>query len=149
MYWVPFNIDCVMWIKVKKNLEEIGLALRSLLELLNTMFHRSCSAGDPGSIPMSGRSPGEGKGYPYQYSGLEDSMDCIVHGVAKSQTWLSDFDFQVYWNEVLWQLGRLILELWLYKMPGLWSCSITWCFWTFITWGEGNDNFTRFCEDWR
>ena len=47
-----------------------------------------------GSIPGLGRSPGEGKGYPLQYSGLENSMDCIVHGVAKSQTWLSDFHFQ-------------------------------------------------------
>ena len=38
-------------------------------------------------------SPGEGKGYPLQYSGLENSMDCIVHGVAKSWTRLSDFHF--------------------------------------------------------
>ena len=45
----------------------------------------ACNAGDPGSIPGSGRSPGEGKGYPLQYSGLENSMDCIVHGVTKSQ----------------------------------------------------------------
>ena len=44
------------------------------------------SAGDLGSIPGLGRSPGEGKGYPLQYFGLENSMDCIVHGVAKSQT---------------------------------------------------------------
>ena len=41
----------------------------------------ACNAGDPNSIPGSGRSPGEGKGYPLQYSGLETSMDCIVHGV--------------------------------------------------------------------
>ena len=47
--------------------------------------------GDLGSIRGLGRSPGEGKGYPLQYSGLENSMDCIVHGVAKSQTQLSDF----------------------------------------------------------
>ena len=53
----------------------------------------TCNAGDPGSIPGLGRSPGEGKGYPLQYSGLENSMDCIVHGVAKSQTRLSDFHF--------------------------------------------------------
>ena len=51
----------------------------------------TCNAGDLGSIPALGRSPGEGKGYPFQYSGLENSMHCIVHGVAKSQTWLSDF----------------------------------------------------------
>ena len=37
----------------------------------------TCNAGDLGSIPGSGRSPGEGKGYPFQYSGLENSMDCI------------------------------------------------------------------------
>ena len=41
-----------------------------------------CNAGNLGSIPR--RSPGEGKGYPLQYYGLENSMDCIVHGVAKN-----------------------------------------------------------------
>ena len=91
----------------------------------------ACNAGDPGSIPGSDRSSGEGigyplqyywaslvtqlvknplairdtcvqslgwedspedgKGYPLQYSGLENSMNCIVHGVAKSWTRLSDF----------------------------------------------------------
>ena len=43
--------------------------------------------------PGLGRSPGEGKGYPLQYSGLENFMDCIVHGVTKSQTWLNDLFF--------------------------------------------------------
>ena len=46
----------------------------------------TCIAGDPGSIPGSGRSAGEGIGYPLQYSVLENSMDGIVHGVAKSRT---------------------------------------------------------------
>jgi len=45
-----------------------------------------CTAGDPSSIPGSGRCTREGKGYPLQYSDLENSMDCIVHGVAKSWT---------------------------------------------------------------
>ena len=45
----------------------------------------ACNAGDLGSIPGLERSPGEGKGYPLQYSGLENSMDCTVHR-AKSQT---------------------------------------------------------------
>ena len=44
------------------------------------------NTGDLGSIPGLGRSPGKGKGYPLQYSGLENSMDSIVLGVAKSQT---------------------------------------------------------------
>ena len=51
------------------------------------------NAGDLGSIPGLGRSPGEGNSYPLQYSGLKNSMGCIVHGVAKSWTRLSDFHF--------------------------------------------------------
>ena len=51
----------------------------------------ACSAGDLGLIPGLGRSSGEGKGYPLQYSGLENFTDCIVHGVAKSQTRLSNY----------------------------------------------------------
>ena len=52
--------------------------------------------GDRRSLPGLGRSPGEEKGYPFQYSGLENSMDYtdnIVHGVTKSRTPLSDFHF--------------------------------------------------------
>ena len=56
----------------------------------------ACNAGDLGSIPGLGRSPGEGEGYLLQYSGLENSMDCIVHGVTKSQTQLSDFHFHFF-----------------------------------------------------
>ena len=44
----------------------------------------ACNVGDLCSIPGLGRSPGEGKGYPLQYSGLENSRDCIVHGVTES-----------------------------------------------------------------
>ena len=56
----------------------------------------ACNVGDPGSIPGSGRSPGEGNGNPLQYSCLENPMDggawwATVHGVAKSQTRLSYF----------------------------------------------------------
>ena len=55
----------------------------------------ACNVGDLGSIPGLGRSPGEGKRYPLQYSGLENSMDCIVHGIEKSQTRLNDFHFHL------------------------------------------------------
>ena len=50
--------------------------------------------GDLDLIPGLGRSSGEGKGYPLQYSGLENPMDCIGHGIAKSRTQLSDVHFQ-------------------------------------------------------
>ena len=53
----------------------------------------ACNVEDLGLIPGFGRSPREGKGYPLQYSGLENSMDCIGNGVTKSRTQLSDFHF--------------------------------------------------------
>ena len=53
----------------------------------------ACNVGDLGLITGLGRYPGEGNSYPLQYSGLENSMDYIVHGIAKSQTRLSDFHF--------------------------------------------------------
>ena len=46
----------------------------------------TCNAGDLGSVSGLGRSPGEGKGYPLQYSGLENAMDYVVLGVTKSRT---------------------------------------------------------------
>ena len=58
----------------------------------------ACTMGVLGSIPGLGRSPREGKGYPLQYSGLENSMSCIVHVLSKSQTQLSDFHFiSLHW----------------------------------------------------
>ena len=54
----------------------------------------ACNAEDSGSIPRSERSPGEGNSYPLYNSGLENFMDCIVHGVQKSWTQLSNFHFQ-------------------------------------------------------
>ena len=54
-----------------------------------------CSVGDLGLTPGLGRSPVEGKGYPIQYSGLENLMDWIVHGVAKSPTLLNNFHFHI------------------------------------------------------
>ena len=55
----------------------------------------ACNVGDLGFIPGLGRSPGEGKGHPLQYPGLENSMDCRVHGV-RSRTQLNDFHFHYY-----------------------------------------------------
>ena len=69
----------------------------------------ACNAGDPGSIPALGRSPGEGNSNPFQYSCLENPMDrgawrATVHGVAKSRTRLSDFTSPtcspLYLNEI-------------------------------------------------
>ena len=71
----------------------------------------ACNVGDLGSIPGFRRSPGERKGYPLQYSGLENSMDCIVHRVAKSGTRLSEF--HLYQKGELWLVvvNMLVLEL--------------------------------------
>ena len=59
----------------------------------------TCNVGDLDSIPGLGRSPGEGKSYPLQYPGLENSMDCIVHEVAESD--MSNFHFQSNIEKVL------------------------------------------------
>ena len=62
----------------------------------------ACNAGDLGSIPGLRRSPGEGNGYPLQYSGLENSMDYIVHAVTKSRTRLSNRT-ELNWTEEVWK----------------------------------------------
>ena len=61
----------------------------------------ACNAQDLGLVPELGRSPGEGKGYPLQYSGLGNSMDCIVHAVTNSRTQLSDFHFTTFIKDPL------------------------------------------------
>ena len=79
----------------------------------------ACNVRDLGSIPVLGRSPREGKGCPHQYSGLEESMDCIVHGVTKIWTWLSNgFSSNHVW---MWELD--CEESWALK---------NWCFWTVV-----------------
>ena len=86
--WVAFNsmlingLNCDLYILV------IGLAGKEF----------TYNAGDLGSIPGFCRSPGEGNSYPFQYSGLENSKDCIVHGVAKNWTRLSNFHFHFPWG---------------------------------------------------
>ena len=62
----------------------------------------TCNEGDLGSIPRLRRSPGEGKAYPLQYSGLENSMDCIFHKVTKSWTRLRDIHFHFLSYPVLY-----------------------------------------------
>ena len=71
----------------------ITTLLKARPSLVSYGKESACNAKNLGSIPGLGKSPGEGKGYPLQNSGLENLMDCIVHEVAKSQTPLSDFHF--------------------------------------------------------
>ena len=78
------------WQQCIQNARE-GIRNATLYELLgfpcgSVGKESACNAGDPSSIPGSGRSPGEGNCYPLQYSGLENSMDCIVHGVPELDT---------------------------------------------------------------
>ena len=77
---------------------------------LNTFFisymYFFFNAGDLDSIPWLGRSPGEGKDYPLHSSGLERAVDCIVHGVAKSRTQLSDFCLSTICNQLCLLTGE-------------------------------------------
>ena len=77
----------------------------------------ACNAGDLGSIPGLGRSPGEENGYPLQYSDLDNSILCLVQGVAESRIWLSDFD-----SPNSWTVG--LFPAWGYYKKILW--------WTFL-----------------
>ena len=112
----------------------------------------ACNAGDLGLIPGLGRSPGEGKGYPLQYSGLGKSMDYIVHGVAKSWTRPSDLHFHFYflwlkfdfnhcgslscYNWALWQKSSyhtfFLLFTNQFHFPLI--SFYTYCIWSFIIW---------------
>ena len=90
----------------------------------------ACNAGGLGSIPGLGRSPGEGKDYPLWYSGLENSMDFTVHGVTKSQIWLSDLHFHrtAYSEKASWRRQGSGLDL-------LWSLSpfkVCFCLFWFL-----------------
>ena len=68
----------------------------------------ACNVRGLGTIPELGRSLGEGNGYPLQYSGLENTMDYIVHGVAKSRTQLSNFHFHFHIFIGLWAEVRTV-----------------------------------------
>ena len=74
----------------------------------------ACNLGDLGSIPGLGRSPGERKGYPLQYSGLKNSMDCIVHGVAYSPWGRKELDtterFSLSGWQLLWNLKNIAVK---------------------------------------
>ena len=67
--------------------------MHKLLKHSSVGKESACNAGDPSSIPGSGRSPGEGKGYPLQYSGLENFMDCNLPGSS-----VVEFSRQEYWS---------------------------------------------------
>ena len=96
----------------------------------------SWNAGDLGSIPGLGRSPGEGNGYPLQYFGLENSVDCIVHGVAKSWTRLRNFHSgNIFFTLCAWFLAITVIDinkfllfsirLAVYSPLNNWWCSIS------------------------
>ena len=90
----------------------------------------ACNAGDLGSIPGLGRSPGEGKGYPLQYSGLENSLDCTVHGVKKSQTQLSDFHFHflhILGSQIVSSCPGVHRESSFHLAYPVWIFLTTWC----------------------
>ena len=77
----------------------------------------ACNAGDPGSISGLGRSAGEGKAYPLQHSGLENSMDCIVHGITKSRTLLNEFTFIFHFHALEKEMATYSSVL-AWRIPG-------------------------------
>ena len=82
----------------KMNVGFISLSIDSsnLFSCRSAGKESACNVRVLGSIPGLGRYSGEGKDYSLQYSGLENSMDCTVHGVTMNQTQLSDFHFTAF-----------------------------------------------------
>ena len=79
--------------KIIFQMNSLALQDKNIYSLLGVCFpcgsagkESACNVGDLGSVSGLGRSPGEGRGYALQYSGLENSMDCTVHRVAKGRT---------------------------------------------------------------
>ena len=91
----------------------------------------ACNAGDLGSIPGLGRSPGKGKGYPLQYSGLENSMDCIVHGGRKELDMTERLSLAVFCLKIdCWPLELLNLGIGCLKgMEQVFCEHILYCVW--------------------
>ena len=75
---------------------------------------------DTGSIPGWGRSPGEGNGNLHQYSGLEDSTDCVVHGIARSQIQLSGFHFTMYTQTYIHTHTHIHTQQFSFSLPMSW-----------------------------
>ena len=73
--------------------------------------------GDLGSIPGLGRSPGDRNAYPLQYSDLENSLECIVHGVSKSWTRLSDFTLTFHFHALAKEMATHSSVL-AWRIPG-------------------------------
>ena len=92
-YRISCSTACGISLDQEWNLSQWNLSFGLLLWLSK---ESPCNVGDLGLIPGLGRCPGERKGYPLQYSGLENSMDCIVNGVAKSRTRLSNLTELIY-----------------------------------------------------
>ena len=90
----------------------------------------TCSMGDLVSVPGLGRFPGERNGYPLQYCGLENSIDCIVHGVTKSWTWLSEFHFTFHMKHQEFSTAVLLcwwcIYIYFYLAEGLCGNSLFW-----------------------
>ena len=87
----------------------------------------TCSAGALGLISVLGRFPGEGKGCPLQHSGLENSSDCIVHGVSRSRTRLSDLHFHSvsfisfsFMSALIFMISFLLLTLGIFGSFSSW-----------------------------
>ena len=114
----------------------------------------ACNAGDLGSVPGSGRSPGEGNGNPLQYSCLENPTDggtwwATVHGVPKSQTRLSDFTWAFFGSteakssiSLHWSLRKAFLSL----LAILWNSVFKWIYLSFSPLPFASLLFSAICK---
>ena len=110
--WSPFHISSFWYFLKGRDSPFVRILSSSWFPDISVGKESTCNAGDLSLIPGLGRSLGEGKGYPLQYSVLENSMNNIVHGVARSQTQLSDFHFH-FLSSWCFQILDIIPEFYL------------------------------------
>ena len=100
--YIFISLECILYLEV----ELLGHMVTLGFPDGSAGKESTCNVEDLGLIPGLGRSAGVGKGYPLQYSGLENSMDCIVHGVTKSLTQLSNFHFHFFHGNSMFNILR-------------------------------------------
>ena len=147
-YWISsvFHLTlspCLLWVrKIHWSRDRLPALVFLGFPCGSTGKESACNAGDLHSVPELEKSHGKGKGYPLQYSGLENSMDCIVYGVPKSCTWLSDFHslfltVAVYWESHCETL-KCLFSFIIYNLQFMW--------WNCVLFLAHSLIFTHYCE---
>ena len=108
--WITTNHEQVLKEWEYQTIQKLAFLKSQCLKATGSSGKETCNVGDLGSIPELGRSPRERKGYPFQYSGVENYMDCVVHGATKSwHDWATfNFTFALKATNLKYHRGKIL-----------------------------------------